>query len=218
MCFSFEADVVAAAALTPVGILTLRAATSRRQYAIASIPLFFAAHQGIEAFVWLGADGRASAAVESFATYTYLVMAQMILPVLVPLAVMAIEPDRRRRIYMGASAVGGALLAATFGYILITQGATAYPLERVLVYKTPTDVPAIGGLVYVNATVFTTIFASGHYLRIFGVANAIGIGMAGWLRYDAVTSIWCIYAAMISALILLHLKMVAERKDGVLVA
>ena len=214
MCFSFEADVVAAVALTPIGILTLRAAPSRRYLPVASIPLFFAAHQGIEAFVWLGTDGRASAAVESFAIYVYLAMAQIILPIFVPLAVAAIERNRRVRIYMLLSAVGGALLAARFGWILVTEGATASPLERVMVYKTPTNVPDIGGLFYVNATVFTTIAATGHYLRLFGFANAIGISVAGWLRYDAVTSIWCIYAAMISGLILLHLKMVAAGKDG----
>ncbi len=213
MCFSVEADIVAAAALTPVGILTLRAATKPRQYAIAAIPLFFAAHQGVEAFVWLWTDGQASAAVGSFAIYLYLAMAQMILPVFVPLAVMLIEPNRKVRIYMALSAVGGAILAARFGWILVTEGATAYPLDRVMVYKTPTDVPDIGGLVYVNATVFTTIAATGQYLRLFGVANAIGISMAGWLRYDAVTSIWCIYAAMISFLIYMHLKLDAAGKE-----
>jgi hypothetical protein len=213
MCFSFEADVVAAVALTPVGIATLWAAKKPKQYAIASIPLFFAAHQAVEAFVWLWTDGNASNAVGSFAIYVYLAMAQMILPVFVPLAVMLIEPNRKARIYMAISAAGGALLAANFGWILITQGATAYPLDHVMVYKTPTDVPDIGGLIYVNATVFTTIVATGTYLRLFGVANAIGISFAGWMRYDAVTSIWCIYAALISFLIFMHLRLDAAGKE-----
>ncbi|MDO9356146.1 MAG: hypothetical protein Q7T55_20780 [Solirubrobacteraceae bacterium] len=213
MCFSFEADVVAAVALTPVGIATLWAAKKPRQYAIASIPLFFAAHQGVEAFVWLWADGNASDFVGKFAINLYLIMAQMILPVMVPLAVMAIEPDRRRRIYMAISAFGGLVLAVKFGSILINGSATAYPLDHVMVYKTTTDVPDIGGLIYVNATVFTTIAATGTYLRLFGVANAIGISFAGWMRYDAVTSIWCIYAALISFLIFMHLRLDAAGKE-----
>ena len=214
MCFSFEADLTAAAVLTPLGVYTLRAAKTRSQLAVASIPLFFAAHQGVEALVWLGTDGHASAAVESFATYLYLVMAQMILPVLVPLAVAAIEHDRRKRIYMIVSAIGGAYVTFRFGWILVSEGATAYPLDRTMVYKTPTDMGPLGGIMYLNATVITTIVASGKYLKLFGAANAIGISMAGWLRWEAVTSVWCIYAAMISGLILLHLKMVEDERRG----
>lgn len=214
MCFSFEADLAAAAVLTPLGVLTLRAAKTRNQIAVASIPLFFAAHQGVEAFVWLGSSGDASAAVESFAIYAYLAMAQMILPILVPLAVMAIEPDRRRRVYMAVSAVGGALVALRFGWILVSEGATAYPLDRTMVYKTPTDMGPLGGILYLNATVITTLFASGRYIKLFGAANVIGISMAGWLRWEAVTSVWCIYAAMISGLILLHLKLTNDDLPG----
>ncbi|MDO9352428.1 MAG: hypothetical protein Q7T55_01950, partial [Solirubrobacteraceae bacterium] len=112
----------------------MRAAKTRNQIAVASIPLFFAAHQAVEAFVWLGTDGKVPAGVESFAIYLYLAMAQMVLPILVPLAVRAIEPDQRVRLYLLVSAVGGAVVASRFGYILITEGATAYPLERTMVY------------------------------------------------------------------------------------
>ncbi|MDO9355652.1 MAG: hypothetical protein Q7T55_18270, partial [Solirubrobacteraceae bacterium] len=71
---------------------------------------------------------------------------------------------------------------------------------------------AFGGILYLNATVITTIFATGKYLKLFGVANILGICLAGWLRWEAVTSVWCIYAAMISGLILLHLQMLEYEK------
>ncbi|MDQ8045997.1 MAG: DUF6629 family protein [Solirubrobacteraceae bacterium] len=206
MCFSYGADLTAAAVLTPVGIVTLRAAKTRAQLPIASIPLFFAAHQFVESFVWLGVGHHASKGVESFAIYLYLVMAQMLLPVIVPLAISAVEPVQRRRQWMYASAVGGFVSAAAFGYILVTQGATAHAADRTMIYKTPTDLGLWAGALYANATVLTTLYASGRNLRLFGVANILGISMASWMRWEAVTSVWCIYAAFVSGLILLHLN------------
>lgn len=206
MCFSYGADLTAAAVLAPVGILTLRAAKTRAQLPIASIPLFFAAHQFVESFVWLGTSHHASKGVESFAIYLYLVMAQMILPVIVPLAIAAVEPVRKRRIWMLTASVGGLISAVAFGYILVGQGATAHAADRTMVYKTPTDLGLWAGLLYVNATIFTTLYASGRNLRLFGVANILGIAMASWMRWEAVTSVWCIYAAFVSGLILLHLN------------
>lgn len=206
MCFSAAADLTAAAVLAPVGIITIRAARSREQLPLASIPLFFAVHQFVESFVWMGTSGDVSHGVSSFAIYLYLVMAQMILPVFVPLALAAVEPVRRHRRWMLLAAAGGLISAAAFGHLLVTQGATAYPLERTMVYKTPTDLGLWAGLLYVNGTVFALLYASGRNLRLFGVANIVGIVMASWLRWEAVTSVWCIYAAFVSVLILLHLR------------
>jgi hypothetical protein len=206
VCFSATADIVAAAVLAPIGIVTIRAAKSRAQLPLASIPLFFAAHQFVESFVWMGTTGRVSHGVSSFAIYAYLIMAQMVLPIFVPLALAAVEPVRRHRRWMVLAAGGGLISAVAFGHILVTQGATAYPLERTMVYKTPTDLGLWAGLLYVNGTVFALLYASGRNLRLFGVANIIGIVMASWLRWEAVTSVWCIYAAFVSVLILLHLR------------
>ncbi len=97
MCFSATADLVAAAAVAPVGILALRWAPTRADLPIASLPMLFAVHQGIEAFVWLGFDGRVSAGAQEAAIIAYLLIAQVVLPLLVPLGVRAIEPVAWRR-------------------------------------------------------------------------------------------------------------------------
>jgi hypothetical protein len=59
VCFSLEADLAAAAVLTPVGVLAVREARgARRLLPLAALPLLLAAHQAIEAVVWLGLDGH----------------------------------------------------------------------------------------------------------------------------------------------------------------
>jgi hypothetical protein len=69
-------------------------------------------------------------------------------------------------------------------------------------------------LLYVNGTVFAFLYASGRNLRLFGVANIIGIALASWLRWEAATSVWCIYAAFVSVLILLHLRELNGPRGG----
>jgi hypothetical protein len=207
MCFSPEADLVAAVVLAPIGVLTIKAARRPREYALASIPMFFAIHQFIEVFVWLGVQGDVSQGVETFAAVLFIVMAQMVLPILVPVAIGLTEPRRGRRNYMFASAAAGSIITFWFAYLLITGTIEAHPDKHVMVYKTTAGAVAWwGGIVYVNATIFTTLASSSFYLRMFGLANAIGISFAGWYNHEAVTSVWCVYAACISFLLLLHLR------------
>lgn len=63
----------------------------------ASLPLLFSAHQLLEGLVWAGADGRVSPDVQQAAALAYLVIAQPVLAVLVPLAVLLLEPRLSRR-------------------------------------------------------------------------------------------------------------------------
>jgi len=57
VCFSVEADLVAGAALLPIGVVTLREVRHVRELPFAALPLLFAAHQLVEALVW-GQLGR----------------------------------------------------------------------------------------------------------------------------------------------------------------
>jgi hypothetical protein len=207
MCFSPTADFAAASVLAPIGILTLASARTRNEIPLASVPMIFALHQFVEGFVWLGTEGHVSHGVESFAIYLYLAMAQLLLPIFVPIAIGLIEPVKWRRNLMYAAAVLGGAAALRFALILIDQGAIAYPAAHTMVYKTPTDMGVIGGIAYFTATILTTLISSAKHLRWFGVANIIGVCLAGAIRYEAVTSVWCVYAAFVSIIILFHLRL-----------
>ena len=116
MCFSFEADLVAGAVLLPLGVATIRASQGPRELAIASLPALFAAHQLIESVVWLGVDGRVSTGLSHAAIVVYLVIAQVLLPALVPLGTWLIEPDARRRRLLALPVAAGAATAIWFAW------------------------------------------------------------------------------------------------------
>lgn len=212
MCFSAEADFVAAAVLAPIGIASLASVRSARQLPLALIPCVFAAHQFTEAFVWLGFSDTVSGAVQQAAIDLYLIAAQVVLPVLVPLAMALVEPDRRRRLAMGACGVVGVFVAVRFSGILVDHGAIAYPFGNTVAYKTPVNLGRLGDLGYLIATCGPPLLASSLYLWWLGVANLVGVGLASLVRWQAVTSIWCLYAAFVSVLILIHLR-VARSDD-----
>lgn len=71
MCFSVEADLVVGVALLPVGVLALREVRQANEVPFASLPLLFAAHQLVEAFVWAGAGGQVSSGLQHAATLIY---------------------------------------------------------------------------------------------------------------------------------------------------
>ncbi|MDQ6728575.1 MAG: hypothetical protein M3066_20810, partial [Actinomycetota bacterium] len=97
MCFSVEADLVAGAMVTAIGVDALRQVQEPAERALASLPVCLGAHLLLEAFVWWGLDGRVSPFAGRVATQAYLAFALCVLPPMVPLAIRAVETDLRRR-------------------------------------------------------------------------------------------------------------------------
>ncbi|MDO9356049.1 MAG: hypothetical protein Q7T55_20285 [Solirubrobacteraceae bacterium] len=210
VCFSTEADFAAAALLTPIAVLSLRAAPTRRHLPIAALPAVFAAHQFIEGFVWLRFDGHVSPGVSDAAIHVYLVIAQVLLPLLVPIGMALIERDRRRRWVMLACAAVGALTAARFAWIIFAHDVGATEQDHVIVYRTDIHIGVWATLGYVLATCASVLATSNRLLLNFGIANVVGLAIAAAVRYEAVTSVWCVYAALVSWMVLLAMR--ADRR------
>lgn len=206
MCFSAEADFVVAALIAPVGVATLRHVRRPFEVPVAALPLLLAAHQLTEGFVWLGFSGDVGQAVQDVATAVYLAFAQVALPLLVPLGFLLLERNPARRRAMAALAVVGAAVAARFTQILTTNPIAATPLKNAIVYDTDWEFGYVVAAGYVAATCGAPLLASSRVLRVFGIANLVGLGLAAAVRYSAVTSLWCVYAAMVSVLLLAHFR------------
>ena len=132
MCFSVEADVTAGLLLLPIGIATLREVRRARELPFASLPLLFALHQLVEALVWAGADGDVSSGVQHAAAVAYLIFALPVLPILVPLAVLMLEPQGLRQ-RVAPFVVLGAAVSTYFTFALLSA-----PV-RVTVHLTPSS-------------------------------------------------------------------------------
>jgi hypothetical protein len=204
MCFSATANFVGSGALGAVGVVTLTRVKHRRELLFAALPLLFAIHQFIEGFVWLGLDGILSPTVAHNMGAAFMLYAQGLLPLLLPLSVLLFEPDRMsRRRMLPFLVLGG----ATTLYIL--WALTAYPLQLYLrgnsiVYINQATNNTGVALLYVIATCGSLFFSKIKMMVIFGAANlAILLVVMAFKRY-AFTSLWCAYAAVASVIILAY--------------
>src|SRR4030088_2924527 len=152
MCFSPEADFAVGAAVAAVGVETLRRIRAPRELIIGALPLLFGIHQLFEGFVWLGLRGQVSSGLGAAAKEAYIVYAHAVLPVIVPLGFMLLEPDRRRARRLWPFACLGLLL----GVYLLWQG-TGYPIwaqqaAHCIIYTTHTPNDVITTVLYVAVT------------------------------------------------------------------
>jgi uncharacterized protein DUF6629 len=207
VCFSPQADLVGGIAIGVIGIDALRHVEGRKDHlALASLPLLLGAHQIDEAFVWWGLQGDAPAAVGRVALWVYLLIAFVVLPIGIPLAVRTFEPDRRRRQLMTMFATIGTIVGA-YLFSAIVRG----PIEaRLAPYHLAYGAPMTHGLVVVTFYVFAVcgalLLSSYRHVAIFGIANLIAVAVLARLTIDGFASIWCAYAAVASAAIAAHMR------------
>jgi len=206
MCFSPEADFAAGVVVAGVGVETLRRVRSRRELIVGALPLLFGIHQLVEGFIWLGLRGQVSQGLGDAAKGVYIVYAHAVLPAIVPFGFLLLEPDRRRSRLMWPMACLGLLL----GIYLLRQ-VTAYPVgaqerARCIDYTTHTPNDALIASLYVLATCGPALVSSRRYLRWFGLVSLVGVITTALVRVDELTSLWCLYVAMVSVLILEHFR------------
>jgi hypothetical protein len=211
MCFSPQADFTAGAVITLVGVETLRRVDHRRELIVGALPLLLGLHQLVEGFVWLALRGEVSQGLGGTAKQTYIVFAHAVLPALVPLGFTLLEPDRRRARWMWPLVAAGVLLGA---YLL--WQITAYPVgaqqqARCIDYTTHTPNDLLIGALYVLVTCGPALMSTRRHLRWFGAVSLVGVIAAALVRLDELTSLWCVYVALVSVLILAHFRRQAPR-------
>ena len=204
VCFSATANFVGSGILGGIGILTLTKVKHRRELLFASLPTLFAIHQFIEGFVWLGLDGVLPAKVAHDAGAGYILYAQGMLPLLLPLSVLLFEPNVKSRRRMLPFLVVGTL---TTLYVL--WALTAFPFEvyirqHSIVYSNPATSSILLGALYVISTCGSLFFSKERDMVIFGAVNLIILLIVMAVKEYAFTSVWCAYAAVASVIVLAY--------------
>jgi hypothetical protein len=213
VCFSPQADVVGGIVVGAIGVDACRHLRGRSSYLLlVSLPLLLGAHQIIEAFVWWGVRGDVPHTVGRVAVWAYLLIAFVVLPMFVPLAVLAMEPNARRRWRMAPFVVVGAGVTAVLLAAMLRTPIEVvehpYHLEYVVLLSR-------GGLVvalYVVAVCGSLLFSGYRHIAIFGFANLVAVALLAWLTLDGFTSLWCGYAAVSAGAIALHMRFAQTRR------
>ena len=207
MCFSAQADLVGGVVIGAIGVDVLRHVQKRPRYLpMAALPMMLGLHQIDEAFVWWGLQGHVSTGVGTVATWIYLLFAFVVLPVYVPMALLCIEMERRRRWAMAGFALLGGVVSIVLLAAMVRGPVTAELGHLHLAYDT--DLRA-GGVV-VGAYVLATcgaLLCSGHRdIALFGVVNLVAVAVLARWTIDGFASLWCGWAALCSGAFALHLR------------
>jgi hypothetical protein len=201
MCFSASASFVASGVIGTIGVATLRHVREPRALLFAAVPMLFAVHQFTEGLVWLGLDGRIGPVALDHVTFLFMLYAQGILPFLMPLAVLLMEPPGRRRGAIRALTVLGALVCAWMIYGLIFFESTCFVEQQSIAYRNPLTGNFGVSLLYILVTCGALVLSTHRVVRFYGVLNVIGLTIAQIVKEYAFASVWCFYAATLSVVI-----------------
>ncbi|HEY7947453.1 MAG TPA: DUF6629 family protein [Acidimicrobiales bacterium] len=214
MCFSPEGDLAVGLVVTGIGVDACRHLRGRNNYLLlAATPVVLGAHQIDESLVWFGLQGHVPHLAGRIAMWIYLAIAFVVVPILVPLAILVLEPKGRRRWLIG-------------GFFGLGVGVGAYLLVQML--RGPVTVKlghfhlaySIGlkhGILIVGLYIVATcgsLLSSGYRdIVVFGLANVVAVVVLARLTADGFASLWCFYAALASGFISVHMRVGRPHRD-----
>jgi hypothetical protein len=207
MCFSPQADLVGGVVICAIGVDAVRHVRQRRELIVlAWIPALLGVHQFIEALTWLWLQGHVPRWVGLFSLWAYLLIAFVVLPVGIPLAIIALEPTRLRKAIMLPFAVLGAVVAAVLFAAMVhgPMGVLEEPYH--LAYSVRLQDGLLITALYVVAVCGPLLVSGYRHVAIFGVVNLVAVVVIARLTTTGFASVWCGWAAVSSAAIALHVR------------
>lgn len=206
MCFSATGSFVAAGLLTGIGAVAMRRNASAGLRMFAAIPLLFAAQQLAEGVVWLTLENGGQAGLQRVAVNAFLIFALAIWPVWLPLSLRPVERNPTRQRLLSVLACVGAAVSVYALLALLRWPASAHTAGHSIHYDFANEGAALNPdlylAVYVIPTVFSFFASSIRLARLTGVALALSLAASIMIEREALTSVWCFFAALLSGLVL----------------
>ena len=206
MCFSATASFSAGAFLLGLGTLTLSsalAANQRRALPFAAIPILFAVQQLIEGVIWLTFSGEATL-LNAVMTHLYSFFSHVLWPVYVPVAVVLLEPAGWRRRALVAFVAAGVTVGAYLLYVLVAFPIVSRPTGQHVEYDSPHFFAAVTTTLYLLSTAISPLLSTHRMVVVFGTLSLLSFGVAYAFYATWFISVWCFFAALLSAVVYLH--------------
>jgi hypothetical protein len=205
MCFSAEASFAASGVLAASSVVVWQIPKEKESVPLSLFPTIFAAHQFIEGILWLQHDGVLPDAYQPVAVQAYALIAYVLWPIFVPFAAYMMEVQRHRRIIiLLCQLVGlgvGLTLLVGFARTPVTVMVNCCSLS----YQV--DAPDLLILPYLVAVSIPFLASSRRGLVLFGGGVAASCTVAA-IAASASTfpSVWCFFAAILSAGLVLYFR------------
>ncbi len=162
--------------------------------------------------MWWDLTGRASVTTGRVALWLYMLFAYVVLPVLVPAAVLAVETHPGRRRWLARLTVVGWAVAAVY-LVAMVSGPVGVAVDGNSLNYDTGDAGGPLAAVYVAACCGSLLASSHRPIVVFGLANAVAVAFLMWMSTQELTSLWCFWAAIASVAIAFHLRS-TSRAEG----
>jgi hypothetical protein len=204
MCFNANVSFGASVVIGAIGIVSLKRAKDQSQLGFAAIPLLFATQQFVEGVLWLALKEPDSELKRQIATHIFIVIAQVVWPIWVPLSILLMEREKKRkRILFTLLSIG--ILFSLFGaYRLLFYDLVAVIDDHHIKYIFNFSNQTLNylSILYVLPTIFPPFFSSIKKMISLGSMLLISL-IISKIFYDVYTiSVWCFFAALISSFVL----------------
>ena len=214
MCFSAEASFIAAGVTGVAGAVALSRALVRSEWPLAAMPLFFAAQQAIEGFLWLALPVAADGAQAARWTHLFLMFALVFWPLYASISIWLMEPDAGRRRGMSIAVTCGVIVSAYFLWSLNANPQTALIEGGHIVYSGDPDMPPVFRLMYPIATCGAAALSSFRTIRLLALVLIVASLVSYFAYWHAFASVWCFFAAAASVLIVYQFEAARRAREA----
>lgn len=204
MCFSATASFSAGVILTGIGVASFKKTTKPSQRIFAAIPLLFAVQQFAEGILWIVLSNTVDyAQLEKFSTAVFIVIAQIVWPIWVPLSIQQLETNRNARQWLTFFTILGFIVSLTLAWCFISYEVTAeidgYHITYLQNY--PDFYLGLVSYLYVLVTILPPFLSHFKRMWLLGLMILVSYLVTKIYYDDYLISVWCFFAAIISALV-----------------
>ncbi|HPF02744.1 MAG TPA: hypothetical protein P5180_12840 [Bacteroidales bacterium] len=208
MCFSAGASFAGGVILAGTGFATIQQTVRPSRMLFASIPFLFGLQQFSEGIIWLILRSGGNDVILKASTIFFLIMALLVWPVMMPLATLMIEPYRIRRKLLTFLLAAGIIVTLYYAYCMIFYD--FYPVIEKhhirYIGEWPRKLRDPVFALYAIATIPPLFISSLRRMWIMGVLILVSVIVSGIFFRVYLTSVWCFFAALISVVIYLILR------------
>lgn len=213
MCFSASVSFGASLILAGTGIYTIKKTESSKILAFAGIPLLFGLQQFSEGILWLSIDNPELDFWRNSSIYLYIIIAQVIYPLWIPLAIWLMEPDKGRKKILSYFIFLGGFLSIYILYCTMAYDVSAVIDGKHVHYQL--DFPNLAlrrSLIFLTSVV-PPFISSLRAMKLLGASLLISLIIAIVFFLYYIISLWCFFAAILSLIILLIVTKNKESHD-----
>jgi len=213
MCFSATASFSAGVVLSVIGVSAIKKVRHPSEIMFASIPFIFAIQQTAEGILWLTLAKGNSVFLQNSMTHFYLIIAQIVWPIWVPLSILFLEKKRiQKRIQKILVLIGG-LVSLYMTYCIFNFSMQSkidhYHISYTQNY--PEIFSLFGSSLYVIATIGPAFFSHIRHMRILGTSVLLSYIISIIFYEDYLVSVWCFFASIISISVYIVMQEIDSR-------